>query len=260
MLGVQILLGGIVHMVIQPNMQQLTDEVRDGKLDFALTKPEDSQLIVSLRSLSLWQFTESQRRDRDRRRARAARRALDAAPRPRFFGLLASARSSSTASGSSSRPARSGSSTPGSSRTCSRASTRSGAGRSASTRLAPLLDDVPRADRLRGDRAGAGGDAPAALAHGRIALAFAVVLAAFTRWFWRFGLRRYSGRVGLTADAPDARAERLLRQELRHRRHLRAVARVAEVAETPRLLDRREQRVVVVRRLADVPAGCHPCS
>jgi ABC-2 type transport system permease protein len=57
-LGVQILLGGVVHMVIQPNMQQLTDEVRDGKLDFALTKPEDSQLIVSLRSLSLWQFTE----------------------------------------------------------------------------------------------------------------------------------------------------------------------------------------------------------
>ena len=50
-LGVQILLGGVIHAVIQPNMQQLTDEVRDGKLDFALTKPEDSQLIVSLRSL-----------------------------------------------------------------------------------------------------------------------------------------------------------------------------------------------------------------
>ena len=26
-----------------------------------------------------------------------------------------------------------------------------------------------------------------------IALGFGVVLAAFTRWFWRFGLRRYSG-------------------------------------------------------------------
>ena len=26
-----------------------------------------------------------------------------------------------------------------------------------------------------------------------VALCFAVVLAAFTRWFWRFGLRRYSG-------------------------------------------------------------------
>jgi ABC-2 type transport system permease protein len=57
-LGVQILLGGIIHTLIQPNMQQLADEVRDGKLDFALTKPEDAQLIVSLRSLRLWQFTE----------------------------------------------------------------------------------------------------------------------------------------------------------------------------------------------------------
>jgi ABC-type uncharacterized transport system permease subunit len=26
-----------------------------------------------------------------------------------------------------------------------------------------------------------------------VALGFAVALAAFTRWFWRFGLHRYSG-------------------------------------------------------------------
>lgn len=57
-LGVQILLGGVVHTLIQPNMQQLTDEIRDGKLDFALTKPEDAQVIVSLRALQLWQSTE----------------------------------------------------------------------------------------------------------------------------------------------------------------------------------------------------------
>jgi ABC-2 type transport system permease protein len=57
-LGVQILLGGVIHAVIQPNMQQVMDEVRDGKLDFALTKPEDAQVIVSFRSLRLWQFTE----------------------------------------------------------------------------------------------------------------------------------------------------------------------------------------------------------
>jgi ABC-2 type transport system permease protein len=57
-LGVQILLGGVIHALIQPNMQQLMDEVRDGKLDHALTKPEDAQLIVSLRTLRLWQLTE----------------------------------------------------------------------------------------------------------------------------------------------------------------------------------------------------------
>jgi ABC-2 type transport system permease protein len=57
-LGVQILLGGIIHATIQPNMQQLVDDVRDGKLDFALTKPEDAQTLISLRALRLWQFTE----------------------------------------------------------------------------------------------------------------------------------------------------------------------------------------------------------
>ena len=53
--GVQILLGGVVHATIQPNMERIADEVRDGKLDFALTKPQDSQLIVSVRQLNIWQ-------------------------------------------------------------------------------------------------------------------------------------------------------------------------------------------------------------
>ena len=54
-LGVQILLGGVVHSTIEPNMERVVDEVRDGKLDFALTKPQDSQLIVSVRQLNIWQ-------------------------------------------------------------------------------------------------------------------------------------------------------------------------------------------------------------
>lgn len=54
-LGVQILLGGVVHASVQPNMERVADEVRDGKLDFALTKPQDSQLIVSVRQLDIWQ-------------------------------------------------------------------------------------------------------------------------------------------------------------------------------------------------------------
>jgi ABC-2 type transport system permease protein len=57
-LGVQILLGGFVHAAVQPNMERLTDEVRDGKLDFALTKPADSQLFVSMRQLQLWQLVD----------------------------------------------------------------------------------------------------------------------------------------------------------------------------------------------------------
>ena len=53
--GIQILLGGVIRMSIQPNMQRLMEEVRDGKLDFALTKPEDSQVLVSVRDVRIWQ-------------------------------------------------------------------------------------------------------------------------------------------------------------------------------------------------------------
>jgi ABC-2 type transport system permease protein len=57
-LGVQILLGGVIHSTIQPNMERLVGEVQDGKLDFALTKPEDAQTLISLRELRLWQTVE----------------------------------------------------------------------------------------------------------------------------------------------------------------------------------------------------------
>jgi ABC-2 type transport system permease protein len=57
-LGVQILLGGVIHATVQPNMERLTQEVQDGKLDFALTKPADSQLLISLRELRLWQLVD----------------------------------------------------------------------------------------------------------------------------------------------------------------------------------------------------------
>ena len=53
-LGIQILLGGVIRTMIQPNMQRLMEEVRDGKLDFALTKPEDSQVLVSIRDVQIW--------------------------------------------------------------------------------------------------------------------------------------------------------------------------------------------------------------
>jgi ABC-2 type transport system permease protein len=54
-LGIQILMGGVIHTVVQPNMIRLMDEVRDGKLDYALTKPEDAQVLVSVRDVRIWQ-------------------------------------------------------------------------------------------------------------------------------------------------------------------------------------------------------------
>ena len=35
-MGVHILMGGVIRSAIQPNMQRLMDEVRDGTLDFAV--------------------------------------------------------------------------------------------------------------------------------------------------------------------------------------------------------------------------------
>ena len=58
LLGVQILLGGVIHAFIQPNMEKLMEDVQQGTLDFALTKPEDGQVLVSVRQIKIWQVVE----------------------------------------------------------------------------------------------------------------------------------------------------------------------------------------------------------
>lgn len=55
LLGVFIALGGIVRMVIKPNVMEFIDSVREGTLDYVFTKPVDGQLLVSVRTLRLWQ-------------------------------------------------------------------------------------------------------------------------------------------------------------------------------------------------------------
>jgi ABC-2 type transport system permease protein len=51
-------MGGLIRTWIQPNMTRLIEEVRDGKLDFTLTKPEDSQVLVSVREVRIWQVVD----------------------------------------------------------------------------------------------------------------------------------------------------------------------------------------------------------
>jgi ABC-2 type transport system permease protein len=58
LLGIQILMGGLIKTSIQPNMTRLIEDVREGKLDFALTKPEDSQVLVSVREVRIWQVVD----------------------------------------------------------------------------------------------------------------------------------------------------------------------------------------------------------
>ncbi|MGH3136509.1 MAG: ABC transporter permease [Gaiellaceae bacterium] len=57
-LGIQILMGGLIRSSIQPNMTRLIGEVGDGKLDFTLTKPEDAQVLVSVREVRIWQVVD----------------------------------------------------------------------------------------------------------------------------------------------------------------------------------------------------------
>jgi ABC-2 type transport system permease protein len=57
-MGVYLLMGGVIQAAIQPNMQRLMDEIRAGTLDFALTKPVDAQLLISIREFRFWQLTD----------------------------------------------------------------------------------------------------------------------------------------------------------------------------------------------------------
>jgi ABC-2 type transport system permease protein len=58
LMGVFTLMGGLIQSTIQPNMERLIGEIRDGTFDFALTKPEDSQLIASVREVRIWQMVD----------------------------------------------------------------------------------------------------------------------------------------------------------------------------------------------------------
>lgn len=53
-LGVYFLVGGAINLVIRPSMQRFMEDVRLGTLDFVLTKPRDSQFLVSTREVQIW--------------------------------------------------------------------------------------------------------------------------------------------------------------------------------------------------------------
>lgn len=55
-MGVYILMGGVIQAAIQPNMQRLMEEIQQGTLDYALTKPADAQVLVSVREFRFWQM------------------------------------------------------------------------------------------------------------------------------------------------------------------------------------------------------------
>jgi len=58
LMGVHVLMGGLIATTIQPNMERLMGDIQQGTLDYALTKPEDAQLIVSVREVRVWQLVD----------------------------------------------------------------------------------------------------------------------------------------------------------------------------------------------------------
>jgi ABC-2 type transport system permease protein len=56
LVGIYFLVGGLINFIIQPSMQRLMEDVRTGTLDFMLTKPEDAQLLASIRQVQIWKL------------------------------------------------------------------------------------------------------------------------------------------------------------------------------------------------------------
>src|SRR5512136_2713678 len=57
-MGIFILMGGVINTFIQPNMTRLLEEIQQGTLDFALTKPADAQGLISIREFRFWSLTD----------------------------------------------------------------------------------------------------------------------------------------------------------------------------------------------------------
>lgn len=58
LVGIYFLVGGVIRLLIQPSMERLIESVREGTLDFTLTKPEDAQFLVSIQRVEIWKLTD----------------------------------------------------------------------------------------------------------------------------------------------------------------------------------------------------------
>lgn len=58
LVGVYFLVDGLINLVIEPNMVQLMESIRAGTFDFALTKPVDTQVLVSGQTVAVWKVVD----------------------------------------------------------------------------------------------------------------------------------------------------------------------------------------------------------
>ena len=58
LVGVYQLVAGLLGLVIRPSLERMMESVRLGTLDFTLTKPADAQLLVSVRHVDVWRLVD----------------------------------------------------------------------------------------------------------------------------------------------------------------------------------------------------------
>jgi ABC-2 type transport system permease protein len=58
LLGVYFTVYGAIHVVIAPSLTKFMEDVRLGNLDFTLTKPADAQLLVSTSEIRVWKLVD----------------------------------------------------------------------------------------------------------------------------------------------------------------------------------------------------------
>jgi ABC-2 type transport system permease protein len=54
--GVYSLVSGLTQLVVRPSLARFMEDVRLGTLDFTLTKPVDAQMLVSMRQIEIWKL------------------------------------------------------------------------------------------------------------------------------------------------------------------------------------------------------------
>jgi ABC-2 type transport system permease protein len=57
-LGVYLLVGAAMGGVIEPSMQKLMEDVRQGTLDYTLTKPAEAQFLISVAEIRVWKLVD----------------------------------------------------------------------------------------------------------------------------------------------------------------------------------------------------------
>ncbi|MEZ4735348.1 MAG: ABC-2 family transporter protein [Caldilineaceae bacterium] len=56
LVGIYLVVGGLINLMIQPSMQRFMEDIRLGTLDFMILKPEDAQFLVSVRQVEIWKL------------------------------------------------------------------------------------------------------------------------------------------------------------------------------------------------------------